>query len=220
VHVGPGRIAPADRPVVAVRPGADVPAELCRHLLRLGAFEPAGWRRRAAATAQVLADLVLTAAAPATPGPPQPALVAAVVEEVGMRWGAGLPLARVRVADLAASVHTSPSYLNRTVRATYGRPLSTLLEQVRLTRVELLLTGTSSTLAAIARACGFADAYHCSRRFSLAHGLSPSAYRAAGARPSLLDDPVVREVADAVWGRVPEPAATRDQSMSKIEFPS
>jgi len=202
VHVGGGRIETADRPAVAVRPGGDVLAELCRHLLRLGALEPPGWRGRAAATAQVLADLVVGAAAPAAaPGPPPPALVTAVVEELGVRWGAGLPLARVPVADLAASVHTSPSYLNRTVRATYGRPLSTLLEQLRLTRVELLLTGTSSTLAAIARACGFADAYHCSRRFSLAHGMSPSAYRAARARPTLLDDPVVRGIADAVWGR-------------------
>jgi len=220
VHVEPGRIAPAARPVVAVRPGGQVPAELCRHLLRLGALEPAGWRGRVAATAQVLADLVVTAATPAAPRPPQPALVTALAAELQLRWGAGPPLGRVRIADLAASVHTSPSYLNRTVRAAYGRPLSTLLEQLRLTRVELLLTGTSSTLAAIARACGFADAYHCSRRFSLAYGMSPSVYRAARARPSLLDDLVVRRVADALWAGDPRSPHPPDQSMSKIEFPS
>ena len=166
-----------------------------------GLREPSGWRERAAATAALVADLVLRGPLPAAaPVPVRPAVLEALLAELRRRWGPGPPLPPVGVADLAAAVHVTPAHLTRSVRRVWGRPLSTLLEQLRLTRVELLLTGTSGTVAAIARTCGYADAFHCSRRFSAAHGLPPARYRTATRRPSLLDDPVVRELADAVWG--------------------
>ncbi len=200
VHVELG-VAPSSRLVVAAAAGTDPLAGLCAYLLWLGLREPTGWRDRVARTAELVADLVLRGPLPADdPAPARPPVVEALLAELRRRWGPGPPLPRAGVGELAAALHVSPAHLNRSVRRTWGRSLSTLLEQLRLTRVELLLTGTNGTVAAIARTCGYADAFHCSRRFSAAHGLPPARYRTAAARPSLLDDPAVRELAHAVWG--------------------
>ncbi len=201
VHAELGGVRDLDRLAVATGTGSDPLGGLCAYLLWLGLREPAGWRERAAGAAALAADLVLRGPLPgAEPAPARPPVVEVLLAELRRRWGPGPPLPPAGVAELAAAVHVTPAYLTRSVRRAWGRPLSTLLEQLRVTRVELLLTGTSSTVAAIARTCGYADAFHCSRRFSAAHGVPPARYRITSRRPSLLDDPVVREVADAVWG--------------------
>jgi AraC-like DNA-binding protein len=173
---------------------------LCRYLLWLGSRQPSGWDARVRGTLATLVDLLVAGPLPVHVGiePAWPAPVLLMLERLRERWGAGPPLPPVRVADLAGDVHVSPAYLNRLARAVFGRPVSTLLEHLRLTRAELLLRGTSSPLQAIARACGFADAFHCSRRFSAAYGLPPGRYRLVG-EPSLLDDPALRRACDLVW---------------------
>jgi AraC family transcriptional regulator len=204
VHGGLGQVAAAPRLVVAAGSASDPLGGLCAYLLWLGVREPPGWRDQATRTAALVADLVLRGPLPAAAAvPARPPVVEALLAELHRRWGPGPPLPAVGVAELAAAVHVSPAHLTRTVRRLWGRPLSTLLDQLRLTRVELLLTGTDGTVASIARTCGYADAFHCSRRFSAAHGLPPARYRAGAGRPSLLDDHVVRELADAVWGGPP-----------------
>ncbi len=201
VHAELGGVRDLDHLAVATGTGSDPLGGLCAYLLWLGLREPDGWRERAAGAAALVADLVLRGPLPgAQRAPARPPVVEALLAEVRRRWGAGPPLPPAGVAELAAAVHVTPAYLTRSVRRVWGRPLSTLLEQLRLTRVELLLVGTNSTVAAIARTCGYADAFHCSRRFSGAHGVPPARYRTMPGRPSLLDDPVVRELADAVWG--------------------
>lgn len=52
------------------------------------------------------------------------------------------------------------------------------LERLRLARAEPLLWLSNLSLRAIAVQCGFADAYHFSRRFRAVYGMAPSAFRA------------------------------------------
>lgn len=52
------------------------------------------------------------------------------------------------------------------------------LERLRLARAEPLLWLSHLSLRAIAVQCGFADAYHFSRRFRAVYGMAPSAFRA------------------------------------------
>ncbi len=187
-------------PVVVTATANDPLQGLCAYLLWLGLHEPSGWQRRALQTAGLAAELVAQGPLPRRPGPAPAPVVQGLLGELRRRWGPGPPLPALGVAELAAALHVSPAHLSRSVRRAYGRPVSTLLEQLRISRVELLLTGTSSTIATAARLCGYADAFHCSRRFAAAHGVPPGRYRVASAWPSVLDDPVVRTVADAVWG--------------------
>ncbi len=203
VHADLGRALVVPRPAVVTATPNDPLRGLCAYLLWLGLHEPPGWQARALQTAGLVADLVVQGPLPERTEPAPAPLVEALLDELRRRWGAGPPLPPLGVGELAASLHVSPAHVSRSVRRTYGRPLSTLLEQLRLSRVELLLTGTSSTVAAVARLCGYADAFHCSRRFAAAHGEPPGRYRTSSRRSSVLDDPVVRAVADAVWGETP-----------------
>jgi len=201
VHADLDAALVAPRPVVvSASPGDPLPG-LLAYLLWLGVHEPPGWRGRALQTAGLVADLVVQGPLPRPAGPSPAPVVEALLGELRRRWVAGPPLRAVGVAELAAALHVSPAHVSRSVRRAYGRPLSTLLEQLRISRVELLLTGTSLTVAAVARLCGYADAFHCSRRFAAAHGQPPGRYRTSSSRSSVLDDPVVRAVADAVWGQ-------------------
>ena len=214
-HLTPGpspsrAVADARHVVVTASSDDDPLAGLCRYLLWLGLRAPAGWRARAATVAGMVADLVVTGPLPAmapsgadAPGSALSTVVARWVDVIRERWGAGPPLPPLRVGELAAVLHVAPAHLTRSVRRAYGRAPSTLLEQLRVTRVELLLTGTSSTLETIARLCGYADAFHCSRRFTAAHGMPPGRYRREPVRPTLLDDPAVREIAHRIWSAPP-----------------
>ncbi|HYY11992.1 MAG TPA: AraC family transcriptional regulator, partial [Kineosporiaceae bacterium] len=189
VHLELGAV----RQALAVGAGEPLGA-LCAYLLRLGVVEPPGWRRRVAEVAALAA--VLAGEGSLLPEPvPGPPVLEALLAQLRARWGGGPPLAAVTVDELASAVHVTPKHLSRLAGRVWGRPVSTLLEQLRLTRAELLLAGTDATVAAVARQCGFADAFHCSRRFRRVHAVPPGAYRRSAARPTLLDDPVVRAAA-------------------------
>jgi len=74
------------------------------------------------------------------------------------------------------------------------------MERARLRRAEMLLTGTDLGVEVVGRRCGFADLSHLSHRFSAVHGMSPRAYRAAGASaPSVADDPEIRRLTLLIW---------------------
>jgi AraC-like DNA-binding protein len=185
------------------RPSPEDPvAALCRYLDWLGRTRPTGWRqwsdRVTVSAAELLAVGPSPGPAPAAGGDWPPA-VTALLAVWARRW-ARLPLEPLTVGELAAEAAVSRTYLNRVVTRSFGRPVSVLGEQLRLVRAESMLVGTSAPLATIARTCGFADAFHLSRRFTHHMGVPPSTYRRGGPRSSLLDDARLRAVVAAVWG--------------------
>jgi AraC-like DNA-binding protein len=151
------------------------------YLVWLGTRQPAGWRTRA--------EDVLSAAVrafvcgPLPPGDlqPEPAPLAAALDHVQRAWRD-----RVRpvpLPELASAASVSQSYLARLFRDHYGCGAVTGLELVRLDRGRTLLTRSNLSVTEVARACGFADPLHFSRRFKAAYGVAPREYRRAGTLP-------------------------------------
>ncbi|WP_162606021.1 helix-turn-helix transcriptional regulator [Jiangella aurantiaca] len=164
---------------------------LCKYLLWLGSTCPPGWREQAAETLRLL---VLTFLAPppassddASGGLPEP--IVAAMSAVRSAWSDGVarPVALDR---LAAAAGVSVSTLCRAFQRRFGLGPVAALERLRLARAEPLLWMSNLSLQAIAVQCGFADAYHFSRRFRAVYGLAPSAFRATppqAAPPSPLE---------------------------------
>ncbi|MFJ8492928.1 helix-turn-helix domain-containing protein [Streptomyces sp. NPDC094038] len=171
--------APADTgwPVVRDLTGRDDPmAALCRHLLTLGATRPRAWERHAEETLRLLVFTFVHGTGPGS-GPrtlPEPLL--AMMAAVRSRWSDGVarPLTAERLAEAAG---VSPSTLSRVCRRHLGVSPVAGLELLRLARAEPLLWLSNLSLRAIALQCGFADAYHFSRRFRAVYGMSPTAFR-------------------------------------------
>jgi AraC-like DNA-binding protein len=173
---------------------------LCAYLLWLGRTDDPRWQQSVGETLDLMARLVLSGPLPpADPAPALPPGLAAAVDHLRREWSQ-LPLRRLGVSDLASAAHVSRGYLNRLFHAGVGLSANATLEQLRISRAEALLTRTDSSIAAIATACGFADASHLSHRFSAIHDVSPRAYRAAGGQSSsVLDHPGVRLLSHLVW---------------------
>ncbi|WP_144268070.1 AraC family transcriptional regulator [Demequina sp. NBRC 110055] len=88
------------------------------------------------------------------------------------------PARSVRVSEVAALVGVSTSHLGALFRQATGGGVLAFQTSLRMARARSLLDGTDLTVAQVAAAVGYDDALYFSRRFSQAHGLSPSAYRA------------------------------------------
>ncbi|WP_147375342.1 helix-turn-helix transcriptional regulator [Jiangella rhizosphaerae] len=164
---------------------------LCQYLLWLGATCPPGWRRQAAETLRLL---VLTFLAPppaasddASGGLPEP--IVAAMSAVRSAWSDGVARP-VGLEQLAAAAGVSVSTLCRAFQRRFGLGPVAALERLRLARAEPLLWMSNLSLQAIAVQCGFADAYHFSRRFRAVYGVAPSVFRTTppqAAPPSPLD---------------------------------
>jgi AraC-like DNA-binding protein len=82
---------------------------------------------------------------------------------------------RIGVADIAAGLHMSPSSFAHRYRETTGEAPFASLMRIRIVLARsLILRGLR--LDAVARECGFCDAYHLSKSFKRATGLSPRDY--------------------------------------------
>jgi AraC-like DNA-binding protein len=175
---------------------------LCQYLLWLGAACPPAWREQAAETLRLL---VLTFLAPPPPsssdsgadgaGAGLPGPVVAAMAAVRAAWSDGVARP-VPLERLAAAAGVSVSTLCRAFQRRFGVGPVAALERLRLARAEPLLWMSNLSLQAIAVQCGFADAYHFSRRFRAVYGLSPSAFRAAS--PDHAPRPPVPEALDAL----------------------
>ncbi|MFJ3803407.1 helix-turn-helix domain-containing protein [Streptomyces sp. NPDC090088] len=173
------RPAPADTawPVVRDLTGQDDPmAALCRHLLTLGATRPPAWERHAEETLRLLLFTFVHGTGPGSGAQALPEPLLAMMATVRSRWSDGVarPLALERLAEAAG---VSPSTLSRLCRRHLGVSPVAGLELLRLARAEPLLWLSNLSLRAIALQCGFADAYHFSRRFRAVYGIPPSAFR-------------------------------------------
>ncbi|MBN8525552.1 MAG: helix-turn-helix transcriptional regulator, partial [Planctomycetes bacterium] len=83
-------------------------------------------------------------------------------------------------AAAARTLGLAPETVSRLCRRHGGCTWLELVDAARLGRAELLLRGDAS-LAAVAGRCGFASAQHLIRRFRMRHGVTPEAWRRAGA---------------------------------------
>jgi len=81
------------------------------------------------------------------------------------------------IADLAASIHLSPSHFTREFRKRFGSSPKQFLDAARAQRAAELLRESPLTLEEIASAAGYNDVFHFSKRFRQQKGLPPAAYR-------------------------------------------
>ncbi|MEZ6192016.1 MAG: AraC family transcriptional regulator [Phycisphaerales bacterium] len=79
--------------------------------------------------------------------------------------------------DVAAAICVSPSHFSRLFKRHVGRGFRQTLIRMRADRGAELLAKTDQPIAAVARACGFADPSYFAKVFQQHHGESPRAYR-------------------------------------------
>src|SRR5690606_16934105 len=84
----------------------------------------------------------------------------------------------LRVGDIAAAAHLSPSHLAHLFTAQVGQSPMHYLEGVRIDRAKELLLSTNNPIRHIADAAGFASPYHFAARFRARTGCTPTQYRA------------------------------------------
>ena len=162
-------------PVVRDLARAPVLSGLCRYLEELGAQQSATARVRSDQLLGLLLDLFVRGPFE-EPSTSAPAPVLAAVEAVRRTWAAdGVRL--VEVEELAEAACVSVGHLFRVFRQHYGCGPARVLELVRLSRAAVLLQRSNASLAEVAAATGFANAYHLSRRFRGAYGVPPGGYR-------------------------------------------
>ena len=203
VHFDPEQVGRKATPEVRLRRMSehDPMAGLCAYLLWLGYAGATGWEVQAERTLQLLLTVYLTGPLPDDhPHEALPRPLSAAVDFLRAEWEQ-MPLRRVSVDELAAAASVSRSYLNRLFRDEFGSSPGEVLEALRCTRAETLLSRTTMPIGAIAHQCGFADPYHFAHRFTHRYGISPSAFRALGASLApALDEPGQRRFAYFVWG--------------------
>lgn len=84
---------------------------------------------------------------------------------------------RIRISQLADSVNLSVSQFERRFKAIFQRTPTAYIEQVRIHAACTDLVHTSAPIAIISDRCGFFDQSHFTRRFRIALGMTPRAYR-------------------------------------------
>lgn len=109
----------------------------------------------------------------------EPAPLATALDYVRRDWNR-TGMRPIPMDELVVAAAVSREHLTRLFRGEYGLGIITGLELVRLARAASLLTRSNLTIGEIARASGYVDPLHFSRRFRLNYGRSPRAYRKAG----------------------------------------
>ncbi|MFI9761497.1 AraC family transcriptional regulator [Streptomyces sp. NPDC051963] len=174
---GAGTSYDGDWPIVRDLTGRGDPmAALCQYLLTLGANRPPAWERHAEETLRLLLFTFVHGTGPETGTQTLPEPLVAMMAAVRSDWSDGVARP-ITLARLARAAGVSESTLNRIWRRQFGLSPVAGLERLRLARAEPLLWLSNLSLRAIAVQCGFADAYHFSRRFRAVYGMSPSAFR-------------------------------------------
>ncbi|MGN9840144.1 helix-turn-helix domain-containing protein [Nonomuraea sp. H19] len=170
--------AQANWPLVRDLTGRHDPmGALCHYLLWLGAERPPGWQVQACETLRLLVLTFLTGPAPTARTPAAlPEAVVAAMRAVREHWSGGVARP-IPLRQLASAAQVSPSTLCRTFRRRFGIGPVAAIELLRLTRAEPLLWQSNLSMQAIAAQCGFADAYHFSRRFRAIYGMAPTTFR-------------------------------------------
>lgn len=82
------------------------------------------------------------------------------------------------VSEFAGAMSVTPGHLSRICKAATGRSASHYIETARMTEAGRLLAFTQLSVAEIGYRLGYEDPSYFSRRFRVATGQTPSAYRA------------------------------------------
>lgn len=150
---------------------------LCDYLIALGSSGDMAAGRRTNAVLALLLDIFLAGPLPALTQALPPVVVAAA-EHVRRDWSrSGMRI--IEVGELAEAAHVSSGHLFRLFRELGPNGPTRALELVRLSRAAVALQRSNASLSEIAARCGFANAYHFSRRFSRSYGMPPGRFRAA-----------------------------------------
>lgn len=86
--------------------------------------------------------------------------------------------ASVSLAEAAAAIHLSPTYLAHLIKRESGQTFVESITQRRMELAQELLQHTALSVKEIAFRCGYADEAYFSKRFRVFAGVSPSAKRA------------------------------------------
>lgn len=176
VTVDPDRIYAVDGPI-ATSAGASAVIDLCLHLMRREhgadvtnrvAREMVVPAHRSGGQAQFSRAPVADARLPGSDG------LAALLDWAADHLDADLS---IDALALRASMSTR-TFIRRFTDATGATPAAWVREQ-RVRRAEQLLERENTTIAAVARRCGFGSPDTLRRHFHRARGVSPEAYRAA-----------------------------------------
>ncbi|MDA3961919.1 MAG: AraC family transcriptional regulator [Planctomycetota bacterium] len=84
----------------------------------------------------------------------------------------------IGVDDMAAAADMSRAHFSRRFQQAIGRPPGAWLIEQRLAQAAERLLGGDDGMAAIAMACGFADANYFGKAFRRVYGVTPGSYRA------------------------------------------
>ena len=84
---------------------------------------------------------------------------------------------KLSLADIASSVHISPSHLSHLFKEETGMSVMDCLTALRISEAKHLLAMPQLTVAQVSAAVGFQDPAHFSRSFKRMEGISPTAYR-------------------------------------------
>lgn len=114
-----------------------------------------------------------------TPSPAGWADYARALDRVTVHIEAHLdqPLDLVQLAEVAC---LSAHHFHRVYHAMRGETLAATVQRIRLQRAAWWLANSDHDVDTIARRCGYAGAAPFTRRFRLAYGRTPAAYRRAG----------------------------------------
>lgn len=128
-------------------------------------------------------------------------LVDRALAHVQELWADGDPVP-VTLGDLARAAGVSKTHLTRVFQQALGVSPVEALRQVRLDRAAGLLARTNLAVQQVAEATGFPNAFHFSKVFHLAYGVSPRAFRQGvlrGETPAINRLVRTRALAGRLW---------------------
>lgn len=160
----------------------DVVPPLLKHLRWLDAERPPRWRTLAEDTLLFVLralDLGATRTSPQMVGAVNP-IIEGALALVRERWANGAPLRPPTLDELALAAAVSPEHLCRVFKAEVGFSPLAALRLLRLHRTATLLSRSNQSIGAVARECGFDNAYHFSRTFKQTFGVAPRDFRRSG----------------------------------------
>lgn len=154
----------------------DVAADQAARLTALAGLAPAA---RTLSLLRILDELcrassrqLATGPGSRTPSDPVPARIDTVCAHLQSSYAEP-----VRLADVAALAHMTPSAFSRFFRRSLGRTMTDYITELRIAAACQLLAESDRPIAEIAVRCGYDNLSNFNRRFRALKGTSPRAYR-------------------------------------------